>query len=43
MLRFDHIVPPPVAFYFNVTLEGLIYTYLKHVSGLKLEIETETI
>ena len=24
MLRFDHIVPPPVAFYFNVTFEGLI-------------------
>ena len=26
MLRFDHIVPPPVAFYFNVTFEGLIET-----------------
>lgn len=43
MLRFDHIVPPPVAFYFNVTFEGLIETSWKEVSGLQLEMETETI
>lgn len=43
MLRFDHIVPPPVAFYFNVTFEGLIETSFQEVSGLQLEMETETI
>ena len=37
MLRFDHIVPPPVAFYFNVTFEGLIETSFQEVSGLQLE------
>lgn len=42
MLRFDHIVPPPVAFYFNVTFEGLIETSFQEVSGLQLEMETET-
>ena len=40
MLRFDHIVPPPVAFYFNVTFEGLIETSFQEVSGLQLEMET---
>lgn len=43
MLRFDHIVPPLVAFYFNVTFEGLIETSFQEVSGLQLEMETETI
>ena len=43
MLRFDHIVLSSVAFYFNVTFEGLIETSFQEVSGLQLEMETETI
>lgn len=43
MLRIDHILPPQVAFYFNVTFEGLIEVPFQEVSGLRLEMETETV
>lgn len=34
---------PPVAFYFNVTFQGNINISFQEVSGLQVELETETI
>lgn len=43
MRKWDHDEPFPVSFYFNVTFEGLDEIPFQEVSGLQLEMETETI